>query len=56
MIAGLISIEDAADEPVWTAVEQRHARGSFVPLDLCELVDLISRLASEELGEVPIVG
>jgi len=45
---------DAAGEPIAT-VEHRHTFGSVAPFHRRELVDLVARLAAEELGEVALL-
>src|SRR4051794_40178613 len=56
VIARVPAREDTADEPVLAAIEDRHALRSLVPLAAGELVDLVGRLATEQLGEVIRVG
>src|SRR5438270_545417 len=53
VVAEVDAAQDPADEDVGYAVEDRHAFRAVVPRPLGELVDLVPRLASEELGRVP---
>src|SRR3954470_3630350 len=56
VVAEVDAAQDPADEDVGYAVEDRHAFRAVVPRPLGELVDLVARLASEQLGQVPRVG
>ncbi len=52
VVAELEAGEDAAREPAVAFVEQRHAVGAGPPARPCELVDIVARLAAEQLDEL----
>src|SRR5215204_3158111 len=55
VIAGVEALDHAADEAVRAGVEQRRAARPGAPRAALELVDLVARLAAEELGELRLL-
>src|SRR3954469_19116788 len=56
VVARVEAVDDAPDEPVRQARDDRHALGPIVPLAALELVDLVAGLAAEQLGDLLAVG
>src|SRR5919201_4576804 len=56
VVARVQAPDDASDEPVRAALDDRYAAGTLVPGAVRELVDLVARLPAEQVGEVAGVG
>src|SRR4051812_50211481 len=56
VVAGGEPLDDPPDEPVRQAGDDRDPLRPLVPLAPRELVDLVARLAAEELGDLLAVG
>lgn len=52
MITGREATEDAARKPIATPREHRRVLRPFAPLARRELLDLVARLAAEQLSEI----
>lgn len=52
MITEVVALEHHADEPVLALHQDRNPAVAFAPLAQIELVDLVARPATEQLGEV----
>src|SRR5437764_6241535 len=54
VIAQVEAVQYVADEPAWRVGQDRGSVWTFGPVGQLELVDLVARLAAEQLGEVAL--
>src|SRR3954454_2559102 len=55
VVAQVGALEDAAGEPVWQRVDERHAAGPFIPLVVSNLVVAVAVLAADQLAPPPLL-